>query len=72
MKLTATTTAQFVFTGTTEQAGALICQNLDTTNGIWISLNGTATSNPTDGTLDPGFDSFYIPPASRSLLTTPA
>lgn len=68
MKLTATTTAAFVFPATTEIAGAILCQNLDATNGIWVSMGGAATSNPTDGTLDPGLDSFYIAPGQSLII----
>jgi hypothetical protein len=67
MKITATTTAQYVYPVSTEISGAFIIQNLDAAIGIWASIHGVATSNPTDNTLDPGMDSFFLA-AGQSLI----
>lgn len=68
MKLTATTTAQYVFPLTTECAGALVIQNLDAAIGVWASIYGVASSNQTDATLDVGLDSIYIAPDSSLII----
>jgi len=68
VKVTASTTAQFVFPSATEFSGAFIIQNLDAAIGVWASIHGTADSNPTDSTLDVGLDSFYLAPGTSLII----
>lgn len=68
MKITATTTAAYIFPSVDPLCGALVIQNLDASIGVWVSLDGVATSNPVTTGLDAGLDSFYLAPSASMIV----